>query len=190
VDDQPRDVARVIYEDSLGPSGRFLFHEFICACVDDALALHYVARQHIVGIPKRGANKALDAASEGTLYANNARVFVVLDSDRIHRALNLDASTPRPEVMRALALKAPLAAFVLLEHNLESVVAAAIKCLGGVDANLQAGALVAKSITDRDIVLGKLATAQLRRCVLGEVQSLEPLVTALTDLLRAQTPSA
>lgn len=167
--------ARILYEDSDAAP----FHRLICACVDDSCGTPWNTAHVVEGVSRRGVNNVLESCADGRFFADGARVFALVDADDIRRALGLPGNAAATTVEVALAAKCKAARALLLDRNLESVIAAVGDCASVPPATLERA--LAKKMGDRDAVLGKAthASAAVRRCVLDAVPSLGRLVAEI-----------
>jgi len=131
-------IITILWEDQRGAAGkRFGPHELLLSCVDDDLhcGRDFFA-ELVIGAPKKGSGKILQALKQDLpRLLKSGPVCAVLDRDRV---LDLWPASRRPPgcssgIRSAIVRDAPGEyGLVLLENNIESVVAACHKHLGSV----------------------------------------------------------
>lgn len=115
--DQLRSHARVriLYEDSRGPTNGFGLHKLVLATTHDMIAARgfaiqrHVLEKRVIAIPKRSDGKVMAAIRDDgeQLHAGHSALLAWLDDDKIHRTLNLAASTSRMAKLTAIRSFAP-----------------------------------------------------------------------------------
>jgi hypothetical protein len=174
--------ARILYEDSATQMPSPL-HRLVCAWVDDRCGVPGQAQRFVEGMPRDGVSKLLASCQDDRFFAGGASVFALMDADKISRELRMPGTASSADVEKALAARCGRARPVLLDRNLETLIEAVADCT--VIAPDQLEAARRKKINDRDLViLGAVrATPAVRRCVLGKVPSLDPLIAALCAIV-------
>jgi hypothetical protein len=149
---------------------RFPLHDLVVKSAADLVALevHELFRR-VVAVPKNGVNKVLDDVTRCDRWlANNARLLVWVDNDRVRQALQLAPGCPRDTVISTIKARAPagrerarpkpLEVF-LLDDNLEDL-------LSSVGPRLDPALLAkaqAKRLDARDILLDDIGRSRQHR---------------------------
>ena len=184
-------LATVLYEDQRAPQGkRFGPHALVVACVADETGDdRWTLDRRIEGIPKKGDSKLLQAAREDAAdLTHDGRVLVaIFDDDRVRELLRLDRQACRTLVKDTIATGCTarsLLEVVLLERNIEDVVAAAARALGRPADDPQVARALGKRAGHpeaRDSILHAAASADMavRRAILAAVPSFARVVRGL-----------
>lgn len=188
-------LAKILYEDAPGADVKnFGLHVLVLRCVLERLGLPepqmYALREKLQGSPRKGVSNLLKACEDEREARRFRRVFIVFDNDKIREdpKLALSRQACRTLVRQAIAKLSRYPdqlQVVLLEQNMESVVAAVQRCRGsqvtGKLNPLERDALLTKTAWDVD-------QSSLRTRVLGEVPSLAYLVDKLAALVSGSQP--
>lgn len=175
--------ATVLYEDSRGPSGKFGFHRFLCQCVADQLdcPLSSVERQ-MTAIPKKGDSEVLKAIERDASRLARGRgwLLAVFDNDKIRRLLQLAHDTPDGSVVTEIKTRCELKDLfevVLLDRNMESVLAAVKECAPRIQASRFEQAIDRKNRTERDNIFQQVTFGErsIRDCILGKNKSVRAI---------------
>jgi hypothetical protein len=148
-----------------------------------------VAKQ-VKALPLKGVTNVLCAIKDldrlSKLRPGGAPVVAVLDSDRIRdHAEARDKTLPEiEEMIRRSCAQTGLLTVVLLEKNVETLIAAARDCDQGVTLSRDmVDAALAKDLNQRDILLAKVAhdvhRRTIRDCIRGKVPSFGRAVAAV-----------
>lgn len=190
----------ILYEDRCGDGQirEFGPHVLVQQCVCDALGMEsWVLRQQLMvhGIPKNGATKLRsECRSDRPKFGRDGSdVIAVYDNDRIRDFVKVGAPGCKAQLREALRAESTLKerlVVVLLEENLETVVAAVCACDPAIaPKEVQENAIKRKKVFDRDIVLRRAAapTAEgkrLREQLQAKVPSLRYLVGKIVAIYR------
>ena len=190
----------ILYEDRCGEGQirEFGPHALVQQCVCDAIGKEpWALKREIIlhGIPKNGATKLRnECRSDRPKFGRDgSHVIAVYDDDRIRDFVKVGAPGCKEQVKHVLRAESRLGdklQIVLLERNLETVVATICECDPAIaPPEVQDNALRRKKLFDRDIVLKNAAapTAERRRLrdqLLTRVPSLGYLVNKIVALYR------
>ncbi len=191
------DAVIVLYEDSLVPGGRptaYGPHKLLEACVRDSGLLGFERR--LDPRPMNGAAKALALVTPhlDLIAPSGQPVVLLLDGDKIRRALQLPPDAGDPQVIEEIQNRCAAAQryrlnVVLLNQNLESV----LEVLRGCDPAPSADydmAIKDKKLNQRDIVFRRVATSTakaIRDCLMDRLASWRTFAETVRQLL---APSA
>lgn len=186
-----RPLAVVLWEDSLSVGAKtFGPHQLALACVIDQIGAasdtdRWTLGQIIIGIPRRGNSRLRTSlgTETGLLTRSGEHLVTVFDDDQVRRLYRLETQACKTIVLEAIRNECSLSTLeiVLLEQNVESLVAAAARALSRPNPERKDPKL-------RDAVLMQLAaeaTCDRRDRVRTEVPSFDRLVTILTRLVGA-----
>lgn len=189
--------AVVLYEDQRGPTKEFGLHNLVASCIADRRGeTVWIVRRQFAAIPKKGNSKLLKACKEDEQLAGSGqKVIAVFDGDEVRAMLGLPTTACRTLIKQKIEAGCPFAeqlSVVLLEDNIESVIAALRRCEGTAPETARAEAERSHgNLESRDRLLNTLAydveRRALRDCVLREMPSLERLVSTLAALLPVGT---
>jgi hypothetical protein len=184
-------LATILYEDQRAPQKtRFGPHALVIACVaDETGSDRWALEKRIEGIPKKGDSKLLHAVREDAadLTHDGRALVAVFDEDRVRKLLGLDTGACKTLVKDAIArgcTAGPLLEVVLLQRNIEDVVAAAARALGKPLNDPQVERALGKHAGHpeaRDAILHAAASADVavRRAILAAVPSFARVVQGL-----------
>jgi hypothetical protein len=187
-----RILVTVLYEDQRGPVRGFGLHDLVKACVFDALGgQRHLLEGALDGNPRGPNNQLLRScrADAELLSRDGRRLVALFDGDRVRELLGLrpDATAAQVEQKVKEGSTAPdKLTVLLLDRNMEDVVAAAGSCDATINRSLLQRAL-GKQLEARDLVLAGAARAgkeSVRACILKKVPSLNDLVELLCQILR------
>ena len=184
----------ILYEDQRGQRQGFGLHTLVKACVFDAIngERHRVEGALSDYRPLKGVDNVLKACRQDfdLIAADGRSVVAVLDNDAIRHKLKLPPSASVARVEQAIrsGCQAPeRLLIVLIEENMESVLAAAATCDSELDPKRIERAIKRKDLLERDAIFTDFSRERarsLRDCVLGKVPSLQSLVDLLLRMLR------
>lgn len=196
-------IATVLYEDQRGPTNEFGLHRLVVACVWDRVTIARPELQRFElekllkdARPLKGSGNLLTACRrDAQLISHKGQpLFAVFDNDEVRRLLRLPADAEETVVAQKIleGSTAPERVRVhLLRENMESVVTAVRECAPSLTPEAVANAL-AKSLSDRDIVLRAVAREErrvVRDCVLQRVPSLARMIDDLARVVTERLPS-
>jgi hypothetical protein len=182
-------VAVVLWEDQLRLDAKnFGPHQLTLACLADELGDatqwdSWQLRRAIAGIPQKGAGTLKTKLRQpGQLVASGERLFAVFDDDEVRRLYGLERKACKSVVLESIRSTCPITSLtvVLLEENVETLVAAAARALGRAVPERKAPNV-------RDSILMKLAaesSRQRRDDVRAQVSSFERLVSCLINAIK------
>ena len=185
-------LVKILYEDQQAEDAtNFGPHVLVLRCALDRLGWpedrYFELQRHVSGQPRKGDKKLLAACRNANEARNFRHVFAVFDGDKVRsiEPLRLGPGACKSQVRQAIQSVSPYAdqlRVVLLERNMESVVAAVQGCKSSpVTGKLR--------LPERDAVLASIAwrpdAATIRACVLREVPSLHYLVDRLAEVVRS-----
>lgn len=188
-------LAVVLYEDSAdkGQINNYGLHRLVCQCVADRMqepSPRKLAKDHFQAIPCNGIEKLQARLKDDgdMLGKGGRRIIAVPDGDKIREKLGLPSSACRSQVVqivrRLVVSQTPLSV-VLLERNLESVLAAYLDDRWPPESQ-RLRALHALSLGERDKSLHRAADGDRsqRDRILQRVPSMARLVGQLESLYR------
>lgn len=153
-------LVKILYEDQQAEdTSNFGPHVPVLRCVLDRLdwpeARYFELQRYLSGQPKKGDKKLLAACRNAREARNFRHVFAVFDADKVRsiESLGLSPGACKQQVRSAIQSSSPYGAqlrVVLLERNLETIVAAVQRCR----ALPQTGKL---KLPERDAVLASIA---------------------------------
>ncbi len=184
----------ILYENSRNTRSKdFGLHQFVCACVAHRVDVPrwLLAREGIIGVPRRGASNLLVALRKDleSLRSGGRFVVAVFDSDAIHREVGLPANACRTRVLQGLARSIPPvgAEIILLSRNTETLLKAIADNDGDLPPVIRARALDRKGHDARDRTFHRAATwpRVQQDAVLRAVPSAGRVVQRVTRLWKA-----
>lgn len=189
----------VLYEDSRGAKGTFGPHEFFLGCVADLTGLNiHALKPRVCACPVNGVSKLLDHLRDldelSHLAPHGAPILAILDEDRLrdHAPIADMTSTDAAAKLAADSSAPTRLQVVLLERNLESVVAAFKEC-GERETQLIAEALK-KRLNERDKLFSKVghdaARGSIRDCVRQAMPCVEKIVKHISAAVTGAAPAA
>lgn len=184
-------LVKILCEDQQAEdASNFGPHVLVLRCVLDRLGWsetrYSELQRNLSGHPRKGDKNLLAACRNANEARNFRHVFAVFDGDKVRSidSLGLSPGACKQQVRSAIQSASPYAAqlkVVLLERNLETVVAAVQRC----KSLPETGRL---KLPERDAVLASIAwraeAAPVRACVLQAVPSLQYLVDRLSEVVR------
>lgn len=187
---------KILYEDqAAGPIHEYGPHNLVCWLLWDRVReAGSMMRFHEIGarvraFPKKGVDKVRSACVQDlrNLANDGSLVIALVDNDRIREHLDLQADACRSRTTAAFCegcADADRLRVVLLEKNMESVVAAVREALGEVPVAGKPTPLERDKILRR--ICGELA-ADKRRSVASRVSSLSYLIQKIDAELKLTT---
>lgn len=175
---------RVFYEDqAAGEVKEFGPHLLLCACVADRVGSKTLwdVKASIDGQPKKGDSKLLAACKRHAERDVDELVFALFDADKLHVRLGIPKGSI-DELRTTLETKiaSPKVRPFLLEHNLESLIAATAGCL-----EPPCETPIPKRHNERDKILVRAAYASraVRDCITRTLPSFAALVDPVAEAL-------
>jgi len=169
-------TVRIYYEDSRTAGRAFTLHDVVLACVGDDLRRHGWELKHVVTCkPMNGNSKVLAECSRVGPKLKERHIAVVLDGDRLDRALDLRARYCKREAREAFESRIADRRFELfvLDENIETLLAR-LEELGDLFPLMREAR--EKDTDARDAVFSKAARLPEARRLIREVASFDRLI--------------
>lgn len=170
----------VLYEDELARAEpkRFGPHVLLIACLEDDLKTSRRDLEDVIkAVPKKGDGNLRIALRRD--IGRQGPAVALFDHDRCRAAFGLQKSACKSQVLAAAQELAPSVRLVLLEQNVESLIATACRVMG------DSVPISKPTPLQRDEILQKLAwlDAKLRLKLRRELQSFDRLVQRVLEVV-------